>query len=88
MRAAKREGLVVGSVPVGERDVIRSDGKRERLPYPRELVAIARACELRTGGQSLRKVADQLEAEGIVSRAGTKFAAAQVRAMCLSRGIA
>lgn len=77
--AAKRaRGERIGSVPFGF--ALDRDGAR-LVANEREQATIARACELRASGLSLRAVAAHLAAEGQVSRTRRRFLPEQVARM-------
>jgi len=65
-----------GEAPYGFR--VGADGVRLE-PEPAEQLVVARAAALRAQGASLREVARQLAAAGVVSRSGRPFGAGQIR---------
>lgn len=72
----KRNGERTGSIPLGKR--LAEDGVK-LLDEPAEQMAIEAARKLKDQGLSLRKIALELERQGLLSRTGKRFDAKQVQ---------
>jgi len=78
LAAKSARGERVGSVPYGAR--VAPDGRRLEADEA-ELATVAQARELAGRGLSLRRVAAELAARGVVSRTGRDFLPAQIARM-------
>ena len=74
----KRKGERTGSIPLGKS--LAEDGVM-LLDDPYEQTAIEAARKLRDSGLSLRKIALELEHQGMLSRTGKRFDAKQIQRM-------
>ncbi|MEU3106327.1 recombinase family protein [Streptomyces griseoflavus] len=61
---------------------------RDAAPNPAEARTVARILELRTAGDSYRRIAEQLDAEGLKPRRAAKWSAMVVRSICQKNGAA
>jgi len=78
LAAKAAKGERVGKVPYGSR--LAEDGVHLE-PEPAEQAVIARACAMQAEGRSLRRITEQLAAEGICGRTGRPLALTQVDRM-------
>ena len=76
--AKRKRGERVGDIPYGYQ--LAGDGVHLE-PMAAEQGVMRQARELRGAGLSLRAVAAELEARGLMSRTGRRFAATQVARM-------
>jgi DNA invertase Pin-like site-specific DNA recombinase len=73
----KRNGSVYSALPLGYQD---QDGKL--VPVDEELIIVSEIKEMRGGGLSLHKIADDLNGRGIVGKRGGKCYASTIKAIC------
>jgi DNA invertase Pin-like site-specific DNA recombinase len=78
VKRARGERLGGRHLPYGQR--LAADGIHLE-PHPEEQAVIARARTLRSEGRSIRDISEELEAEGMLNRAGKAFGTAALHAM-------
>jgi DNA invertase Pin-like site-specific DNA recombinase len=77
LRFKKNNGEVYSALPLGYE---AEDGKL--VPIDEELVIVSEVREMRQGGMSLLKIANDLNARGIVGKRGGKYYASTIKAIC------